>query len=722
MSFDSNSLQAFCQELGLNTDTCREAEACCKLFLRGNSIQQPLYLYTAAALIATLRTKQVSNAFVQNLFKNLVGAAEFTEFFKAFVQVICPGNADEALSIVEDFSFAWRLYKKFLEKWAQLELEQKQGHSGSSGQLRDVIWVLIAIRRLQMQSNDLVENACLLLAAFYFALNHLPMTVSFSSSNNEDFLLKLFNADSEQFQESCSSFETFLACLKSSELLRCGENFEGIFAASHIHYNHGKLIEFYVQSLKEWQVSEVEFLKKVQPKTPIKQTRHRKTQLDLKSKRIISWDTEGDCGIKSKLGEIPVQASPSTHSFTPMSSAMELSNWIREIMKKIQLEQVPQLLEEYNSSANFSVYAKIESFRNRLSTVLNEKENLPSMLNEGAGASKSKSENILKLYVYALHGMLKNEQKRQGNLNTLYNNENFHQATFACAVESIVFAYGLPLNFEQVLSLAEVSIFEFWKIITTFVQFDSKIPISLKKHFRDVENHIINESAWTDSSAIHQLMAQFVNDSKSSSGSPIFNIFFKRLLSYLAQKLVEVTEQVEILEEVKERIWELIKNCITEHLDLLNNRTLDTIVLCSIYAVCKVFKPVSFKTLIENFSVQNPGKEHVFKQVAGAGDIIKFYNLHFIPRFKEFLSQGTENLKNFFSSPLRASLPITSPSRVTAFCSPKTPYLTPRTRKLWASSEGTQNIVHKKGRLISFDDEPQLPKIEEDSPVHRNKK
>lgn len=722
MSFDSNSLQAFCQELGVGIDAVREAEACCKLFLRANSIQQPIYLYTAATLIATLRTRQGSNAFVQNLFKNLVGAGEFVEFFKAFVQVVSPGEANQALSIVEDFSFAWRLYKKFLEKWAQLELEQKQGHSGSSVQLRDTIWVLIALRRLQMQSNDLVENACLLLAAFDFALGHLPQSVSFSNSNNKDFLQRLFNAEIEQYNESCSSFETFLACLKSSELLRCGDNFEGLFAASHIHFNQGKLTEFYVQSLKEWQVSEVEFLKKTQPKTPIKQTRHRKAQLDLKSKRIISWDNESDCGIKSKLGEVPVQASPSTHSFTPMSSAMELSNWVREVMKKINLAQVPQLLEEYDSAANFSVYAKIESFRNRLVTVLNEKENLPSMLSEGNGTSKSKSENILKLYVYSLHGMIKNEQKRQGNLNTLYNNENFHQATFACATESIVFAYGLTLNFEQVLSLAEVSVFEFWKIITTFVQFDSKIPISLKKHFRDVENHIINESAWTDSSAIYSLMAQFVNDSKTSSGSPIFNIFFKRLLSYLAQKLVEVTEQVEILEEVKERIWELIKTCITEHLDLLSNRTLDTIILCSIYAVCKLFKPISFKTLIENFSIQNPGKEHVFKQVAGAGDIIKFYNLHFIPRFKESLSQGTENLKNFFSSPLRASLPITSPSRGSAFCSPKTPYLTPRTRKLWASAEGTQNIGPKKGRLISFDDEPQLPKIEEDSPIHRNKK
>ena len=720
MSFDSNGLLAYCQEIGLTSLAVREAENLCKAFLRSNSVQQPLYLYTASVLSAGLQSKEEPNAFLQNLFKNLTVPEDFIEFYKNFQSVVSPATAEQALSIIEDFSFSWRLYKKFLEKWAQLELEQKQGHSGSASSLRDTIWVLISTRRQSMQSNDLVQNAYLLLSALHFALTHLPSTITFSVSPLHTFLIKLFNADADQSQESISSFETFIACLKTSDLLRCSsDNFEGIFAASHINYNHTKLSDFYSQNLQNWQFNEIEFLKKHQPKTPVKQTRHRKGQVELKSKRIITWDSDPDIGLKSKLGEVPVQSSPNPNSFTPMSSAMELSNWLREIMKKIQLASVPSLLEEYNSVANFSVYAKIEDFRNRLAAGLTEKENLPEIVGDVQRSGKSKSESILKLYVYALHGMIRNEQKRQGNLNTLYNNEHFHSATFACAIESFVFAHGISLNFYQVLEIAQVSVFEFWKIITTFVQFDSKIPISLKKHFRDIENHIINECAWTDSSVILPMMTQFVNDSKTSSGSPIFNIFFKRTLSYLAQKLVEVTEQVEILEEVKERIWELIKTCITENVDLLTNRTLDTVVLCSIYAVCKLFKQVSFKTLIENFSIQNPGKEHVFKQVAGAGDIIKFYNLFFIPRFKESLSQGTENLKNFFSSPLRASLPITSPSRVNAFCSPKTPYLTPRTRKLWASSEGTQIIGHKKGRLISFDDDPQLPKIEEDSPINR---
>ncbi|OMJ83528.1 hypothetical protein SteCoe_15560 [Stentor coeruleus] len=722
MSFDSNSLQSFCQELNLPSQVLKEAERLCSAYLHNMPIQQPLYLYISSTLVAATTLKKFPLNFCQNLLKTLSNIEDFFEFFNNFLRQTST-DAPEALVVISNYAFAWRLYKKFVEKWAQLELEEKQGHSGVGTQLRDMAWTIIALKRLSTNSNDLVENAHLILSVLYIILQNLPETVSFANNDAFDFLIKQFNAESEQAQEAICSVEGFIQGMISAGLLRISSEktiFDGIFS-EYLAANMLKLADFYISSLSPLDISEIEFLKKAQPRTPVKHTRQRKNNVELKSKRIISWDNEPETDIKSKLGDIPVQSSPYSHAFTPISSAMELNNWLREVYKKTSLSQIPILLQEYDSLANFSVYAKIEAYRNKLASIQLDKENLPSIIQE-TSTGKDKSEHILKLYVYTLHGMIKNEQKRQGNLSTLYSNENFHQATFACCIECIINAYGLNINFDQVLSIADVSVFEFWKLITTFVQFDGKMPVALRKHFRDVENFIMNENAWSMQSPIRQMLVQFVTECKNSSGNPIFNIFFKRLLSHTAQKLVEITEQLEILEEVKERIWELIKTCITEHSDLLASRCLDTIILCSIYAICKLFKPISFKILIENFSALYPAKEHVFKQVAGAGDIIKFYNHIFIPRFKDNLSQGTENMKNFFQSPLRASLPITSPSRGSAFCSPKTPYLTPRTRKLWASSEGSQIIPQKKGRLISFDDEPVLPKIEEVSPVHRNKK
>ena len=723
MSFDSNSLQSLCVETNVSSIVMKEAERLCIAYVRNNSLPQPLYLYTASIIAAVSLTKSVPPAFYLSIFRNLPCPEEFIEFFQDFLK-ISDLHMAECEELIENYAFSWRLYKKFLEKWAYLELEEKQGYSGTGPQLRDMVWVLICVKRSQSPSSDLVENACLILGLLHFALTHLPSTISFATRDSLDFLVRLFNGNLEQASESCRAVEGFLVDLKHCDIIRSNSadptNFEGIFSASHYHYNLNRLIEYYLQNLGYGLVSEIEFMKKNLPKTPVKLTRSRKTNVELKSKRIISWGPEGESSVKSKLGEIPVAASPSHNSFTPMSEAMELNNWLRDILKRTSLNQIPILLQEYDSVANFSVYAKIESFRNQLSTVFVEKENLP-MVPENT-ANKSKTESILKLYVYSLQGMMKNEQKGQGNLSNLYGNENFHQATFACSIECVVFYYGLNLNFEQVLRLAEVSVFEFWKLTSTFMQFDAKMPISLRKHFKDMESYILNENAWSEHSAINNMLSQYVSECKTSSGSPIFSIFFKRLLSFLAQKLIEITDQLEILEEVKERVWELVKLCITEHSDLFYNRTLDTIILCSIYAICKLYKPVSFKILIENFLILNPNKDHVFKQIAGVGDIVKFYNLHFIPQFKEYLSQGPECTKSYFQSPLRASMSITSPAKSSTFCSPKTPYLTPRTRKLWASSETSHTITQKKGRLISFDDEPRLPKIEEDSPIACKKK
>ena len=726
MSFDSNSLQSLCFEISINADTLKEAEKLCNYYTRNNTLHQPFYLYIASIIAAVTITKNTPPDFYVNIFKNLCAPDEFIEFFKSFIKSTEFPTVVECEEIIQNYSFSWRLYKKFLEKWAQLELEEKQGYSGVGTQLRDFGWILIALKRNISPSSDLVENACLIIGVLYFILTHLPNTISFTGSKDPfEYLINIFNGNCEESAESCQNINNLFTELKVLEIVRCNSNdpttFEGIFSATHLNYNFTRLNEHYLKALKHKGINESEFIKKSQPKTPVKNIRHRKNPTELKSKRIISWDHEStETNMKTKLTEIPVSASPCQNSFTPMSSAMEFNNWLRDLLKRTSLTQLPILLQEYDSVSNFSIYAKLEAYRNKLSAELIEKENMPSMLQEST--NKPKTESILKLYVYSLHGMIKNEQKRQGNLSTLYGNENFHQATFACSIECIAFFYGLNLNFEQVLALADVSVFEFWKLITTFVQFDQKMPLSLKKHFKDVENHILNENAWNDQSPIRHMLNQYVIDCKASSGSPIFSIFFKRLLSFIAQKLVELTDQLDIIDEIKEKVWELIKMCITEQTELIYNRTLDTIILCSIYAVCKTYKPISFKTLIENFSILNPSKEHVFKQIAGVGDIIKFYNHYFIPRFKDYLSQGCQSSKTFFQSPLRASLPITSPSRSPAFCSPKTPYLTPRTRKLWASSETSHTLMNKKGRLISFDDEPQLPKIEEDSPSHRTKK
>ena len=76
---------------------------------------------------------------------------DFIEFFQDFLKT-SDLHLVECEELIKNYAFSWRLYKKLLEKWAYLELEEKQGYSGAGTQLRDMPWVLICVKHSQSPS------------------------------------------------------------------------------------------------------------------------------------------------------------------------------------------------------------------------------------------------------------------------------------------------------------------------------------------------------------------------------------------------------------------------------------------------------------------------------------------------------------------------------------------------------------------------------------------
>lgn len=67
-----------------------------------------------------------------------------------------------------------------------------------------------------------------------------------------------------------------------------------------------------------------------------------------------------------------------------------------------------------------------------------------------------------------------------------------------------------------------------------------------------------------------------------------YNVFFKRVLHVSAFRIHELCELLGVSEDVKERVWEIMKICLsTEPHKLMPNRHLDQIIMCTIYGVCK---------------------------------------------------------------------------------------------------------------------------------------
>ena len=164
MSFDSNSLSSLCYDLDLDRETIKEAEKICNSYLKKHSIQQPMYLYIASSIIAATRSGSYPPNFLGNALKNLKSPEEFIDFFKHLLREVEAESScyKDCEDIIENYTFSWLLYKKFVEKWAQLELSEKQGHSGTVSKLRELAWTIVALKRSKSESGnnrDLVENA-----------------------------------------------------------------------------------------------------------------------------------------------------------------------------------------------------------------------------------------------------------------------------------------------------------------------------------------------------------------------------------------------------------------------------------------------------------------------------------------------------------------------------------------------------------------------------------
>ena len=72
---------------------------------------------------------------------------------------------------------------------------------------------------------------------------------------------------------------------------------------------------------------------------------------------------------------------------------------------------------------------------------------------------------------------------------------------------------------------------------------------------------------------------------------------------------------LEISEEVQETIWNVTKSMLSCEPQLLKNRHLDQLVMCTIYSISKIsgLKHITFNTIINKYAFLFQSKEYVSK-------------------------------------------------------------------------------------------------------------
>ena len=99
-------------------------------------------------------------------------------------------------------------------------------------------------------------------------------------------------------------------------------------------------------------------------------------------------------------------------------------------------------------------------------------------------------------------------------------------------------------------------------------------------------------------------------DSSSKSSRSISNelslaqeLFFKRVLHHCALEVHQLCEQLHLTEKFSEHVWTVMKYILSSETNLLIERNLIQIILCSVYGVCKVFhQPLKFQEIITKYS------------------------------------------------------------------------------------------------------------------------
>ncbi|XP_042501717.1 retinoblastoma-related protein [Macadamia integrifolia] len=126
------------------------------------------------------------------------------------------------------------------------------------------------------------------------------------------------------------------------------------------------------------------------------------------------------------------------------------------------------------------------------------------------------------------------------------------------------------------------------------------------------------------------------------------NVFFSKILKLAAVRINGLVERLQLSQQIRESVYCLVQQILSQKTTLFFNRHIDQIILCSLYGVAKISQlNLTFKEIIYNYRKQPQCKPQVFRSVfvdwsstrrcGEHVDIITFYNEVFIPAVKPLL-------------------------------------------------------------------------------------
>ncbi|XP_038617485.1 retinoblastoma-associated protein [Tachyglossus aculeatus] len=348
---------------------------------------------------------------------------------------------------------------------------------------------------------------------------------------------------------------------------------------------------------------------------------------------------------------------------------------------------------------------------------------------------------------------------------------------------------GAGTDFPWILNVLDLKAFDFYKVIESFIKAETSLTREMIKHLERCEHRIMESLAWQWDSPLFDLIKQAkeregpadhpeptsnlnlplqhshtaadlylspvrspkikgatvrVNSSQNAeaqttSGSQIqkqqkstsLSLFYKKVyrlayirLNSLCSRLLSDHPELEHI------IWTLFQHTLQNEYELMRDRHLDQIMMCSMYGICKVKNiDLKFKMIVTAYKDLTHAIQETFKRVLirerQYDSIIVFYNLVFMQKLKtnilQYASTRPPTLSpiphiprspyKFSSSPLRVPggniyiSPLKSPYKFSEGL-PTPTKMTPRSRILVSIGEsfGTSEKFQKINQMVCSSD------------------
>ena len=674
--------------------------------------------------------------------------------FTKVVQIDDRANPD-IQSIINSYAFSLTLYNKFEEVCNKLKL-----FSENLKQVKNFMWIIFILARINIlqRRSDIVECACMLLGTFYVFLNLLPQSSLELPQDLLSFLCSTIKASQDQVKLASDHLKLMIEKFKEHNHLRGNyansSNVEGILDPNHLIFNIKSISSEYSNKLLPDDIDERDFLMQetgigspLKGKDTIVQNSQR-----FCNKRLLDYEDDENLSINSRLQDIKfpslVSNSPySIKTFPPCSrmiTSYELENWITSHIDSVSSEIPEEVLEKMDSAAGSYFIDIVEDFKELIKTSFSSITKIQPGFSKPSlqiPPTKVTSEYVLKFFFKVLLELLKNEERQQEirlenkeQIHNVLKNEVFYRALLVCCIETILYVNNITaLEFSEVLEACAVSAFDTWKLMKNYLEFDSRIPTALRQHFKSLEAKVVSSMAWGENSPISGHIRLHLSNKKDLS-HPAILMFCRRVLAYCALRIFDLGNMLNITEEVREDIWAVMKNGLSEETELFINREMDQIIICTIYGVCKAKNlNVTFNNLISKYTEFYNDNGRLFRCVrlegTNTGDIIRFYNEVFVKYMKNYLmaltsktSSGTRSDPRIPclnpSSPLKFSLPppmiIYSPTEGRHLISSpaRSPFTTPRSKRIYAFGESPSyhldainHMMSKSGQFLDLDDD-----------------